>query len=283
MFTASMKNLHSSFRDLRKLTRPSKIELRFLLLLVLFLLVPNIYSQSASQVTGARNDRVVIRPRTILIVRHGKLIRDFPGKQRATIRYPLISGLSDARVLRRVQSILQVKNVFDTSVAEYRDGNWLEEFTYKLNYNKNYILDLTFEQSGLGAYPDTQTRHFAINLKSGAVIKASDAFLPRKRNSLLDLVKGKFQAELTQILVDLRESRRDPDDIRVAKEAQEALEFKPSDIDDFSVGDKGVTFLYDAGYPHVIQAFEPEGRYFFNYAELRSYIRRDGPLGQFIQ
>jgi hypothetical protein len=277
-----MKSLRSNFLGLCKLTRPSKIEMRFLLLLVFFLLVPTIYSQSVSQITVARNDRVVIRPRTILIVRHGKLIKDFPGKQRATIKYPLISGLSDGRVLRRVQSILQVKNVFDTSVAEYRDGNWLEEFTYNLNYNKNYILDITFEQSGLGAYPDTQTKHFAINLKNGAVIRVSDAFLPRKRNALFELVKGKFQAELKQILVDLRESRSDPEEIRVAKEAQEALEFEPSDIDDFSVGDKGVTFLYDAGYPHVIQAFEPEGRYFFSYAELKPYIKRDGPLGQFV-
>jgi len=255
--------------------------MRLLLLLVFFLLVSTSYYQAAPQRNFPRNDRVVVRPRTIVIVRR-ELAKTFPGKQRATIKYPLISGLSDARVLRRVQSLLQVKNVFDTSVAEYRDGNWLEEFSYEVSYNKNYILDITFTQDGLGAYPDTQTKHFAINLKNGAVIKASDAFLPQKLNGLLELVKGKFRAELRQVLVDLRESKSDPEDIRIAKEAQEALEFKLSDIDDFSISDKGVTFLYDAGYPHVIQAFEPEGRYFFSYPELKSYIKLDGPLGQFI-
>ena len=89
--------------------------------------------------------------------------------------------------------------------------------------------------------------------------------------------------ELAQILKDLGESKSDPEDIRIAKEAQEALEFKLSDIDDFSIGDKGVTFLYDAGYPHAIQAFEPNGEYFFSYSELKPFIRRDGPLGQFIR
>ena len=52
---------------------------------------------------------------------------------------------------------------------------------------------------------------------------------------------------------------------------------------DFQVGEKGITFLYDAGLPHVIEAFEPEGRYFFTYSELQRYINRGGPLGQFVR
>ena len=257
--------------------------MRLLLLLVLFLFVPHNYSKPTTQVTVAKNDRVILKPRTIVIVRSGTIVKDFPEKRRAIIRFPVLSGLGDARVLRKVQSILQIKNVFDTSVAEYREDNWLEKFSYEVNYNKNHILDITFSQSGSGAYPDSQTKHFAINLRSGSVIKVSDAFVSNKLDSLTGLVRAKFQAELSQILKDLAESKSDPEDIRIAKEAQDALEFKLSDIDEFSIGDKGVTFLYDAGYPHVIQAFEPEGRYFFSYEELKSYIKRDGPLGQFIQ
>jgi hypothetical protein len=254
--------------------------MRTLSLAVLLLLSSAIYSQPIAQV---RNDRVVVTARTIVIVRRGKIVKDFPEKKRATIKYPVVSGLGDARVLRRVQSVLQIRNVFDTSVAEYKQDNWLAEFGYEVNYNKNYVLDITFSQDGSGAYPDTQTRHFAINLKNGGVIKASDAFIGEKLPALANLVRAKFQTELKQILTDLAESKSDAEDIRVAKEAQEALEFKLSDIDDFSIGDKGVTFLYDAGYPHAIRAFEPEGRYFFSYAELKSFIKQDGPLGQFVK
>jgi hypothetical protein len=50
----------------------------------------------------------------------------------------------------------------------------------------------------------------------------------------------------------------------------------------FSVGAKGITFLYDAGYPHAIQAFEPMGTYFFSYLEFKPYIKRDSLLGQFL-
>jgi hypothetical protein len=61
------------------------------------------------------------------------------------------------------------------------------------------------------------------------------------------------------------------------------LSFKPGDLDEFVVGDGGVTFLYDAGFPHAIQAAQPEGRYFFSYARLSKFIKGDGPLGMFVK
>jgi hypothetical protein len=130
----------------------------------------------------------------VVIVRRGALIKDFPEKKTATVTYPVISGLKDPAVLKRV----------------------------------------------------------------------------------------KLQSELRKILADLGASKSDQEDVRIAKEAGEVLESKTDNLDDFSVGARGITFLYDAGYPHVIQAFEPEGRYFFSYAELKCHIKRDGILGQFV-
>jgi hypothetical protein len=144
-------------------------------------------------------------------------------------------------------------------------------------------LDITFTQDGLGAYPDTQTRHFAINLKNGNVIKASDVFINRSLPTLHTTLDGRLQGELKEILESLKDSKSDPEDVRIATEAQEPQGYTIENLDDFEIGAKGVTFLYDAGYPHVIQALEPIGRYFFSYSELKPFIRRDGPLGQFVQ
>jgi hypothetical protein len=252
---------------------------------LLLLLIASINLSAVRPVAAqAGTDRaVVVTPRTVVIIRRGALIKDFPSKKRATLTYPVISGLKDAQVLRRVQAILQVKNVFDTSIAEYREDNWLEDFSYKVNYNKNSILDITFTQEGSGAYPDTQTRHFAINLKSGSIIKASDVFITSSLPTLRGMLDGKLKSELKEILESLRDSKSDPEDVRVASEAQEPLDYKLENLDDFEVGAKGITFLYDAGYPHAIQAFEPNGRYFFSYSELKPFIKGDGPLGQFVQ
>jgi len=256
--------------------------MRLLSLVVLLLLAPAGYAQIKAP-PPQTNDRAIVTPRKVVIVRRGALARDFPGKKSATVIYPVISGLKDPKVLRRVQSILQVKNAFDMSLDDYRQDTWLAEFTFKVNYNKNHILDLTFTQDGSGAYPDTHTKHFTINLTTGTIVKASDVFEPAKLESLSALVNRKLQDELKQIVKENSGPGSDAEDTRIIKESQEVLEFKPENLDEFSVGAKGLTFLYDAGYPHVIQAFEPAGRYFFSYSELKPYIKRDGLLGQFVE
>jgi hypothetical protein len=57
-------------------------------------------------------------------------------------------------------------------------------------YNENYLLDITFQQSGVGAYPDTQTKHFLINLRNGLVTKAVDGFNPDSLATLAEIRKG---------------------------------------------------------------------------------------------
>lgn len=251
---------------------------------LLFLFIAPVSLSQVRPVTAqASTDQAVVKPRTVVIIRRGALTNDFPDKKRATVTYPVISGLGNPQVLRRVQTILQVKNVFDSSIAEYREDNWLEEFRYEVNYNKNSILDITFTQDGTGAYPDTQTKHFAINLRNGKAIKAADVFINSSLPTLRTMLDGKLQSELKEILESLKDSKSDPEDVRIASEAQEALGYTIENLDDFEVGAKGITFLYDAGYPHVIQAFEPIGRYFFTYSDLKPFIKRDGPLGQFVQ
>jgi hypothetical protein len=256
--------------------------MQLLSLVVLLLLAPASYAQLKPQ-QPQTNDRAIVTPRRIVIVRRGALARDYPGKKTATVTYPVVSGLKDPKVLRRVQSILEVKNAFDTSLAEYREDTWLSEFGYKVNFNRNSILDITFTQSGSGAYPDTHTKHFIINLKTGNIVKASDVFEQAKLDSLSAMVNRKLQDELKQIVKENSGPGSDAEDTRIIKESQEVLEFQPENLDEFSVGTKGLTFLYDAGYPHAIQAFEPAGRYFFSYSELKSYIKRDGLLGQFVE
>jgi hypothetical protein len=219
--------------------------------------------------------RVIIQKRRVVLVRTGKIAREFPEKRRAVVFYPIISGPKDSEVLRKVRAILDFKNIFGSSLAEYRQDAWLTDFDYKVNYNQNYILDITFTQSGIGAYPDTQTKHFAINLRNGELIKAADAFDASSLDTLAALVDKKLQAEVRQIKKD--NSGEDSQDLF------KDVKFKTSDLDDFSISNRGITFLYDAGFPHVVQALEPGGQYFFSYAQLKPHLKRDGSLAMFIR
>jgi hypothetical protein len=237
--------------------------------------------QAGSPAATQLADHAVIQRRKIVLIRTPELVRRFPHKKRAVVAYPVISGLN-AAVLRRIRSILDFKNIFNYSLKDYREDTWLDEFDYVVNHNGNHLLDITFSQSGSGAYPDDQSKHFLIDLRNGQVIKAADVFVAEGMARLTETIDRKLQAELKTILEELSDSESDPEDTAIAREAQEPLHFTLADLDNFSVGTKGVTFLYDAGYPHAIQAFEPQGRYFFSYSELKPYIKPDGPLGQFI-
>lgn len=221
--------------------------------------------------------RVAIRKGRTVIVRTGKIARQFPERRRAVINYPVVAGPGNSEVIRKVRSMLDIKNVFGTTLAEYRADAWLTEFDYKVNFNQDFILDITFTQSGVAAYPDTHTKHFAINLRNGELIRAADAFEPSSLDVLAAMVDAKLQAEIQETIRDSAEDRE------TARDLLKDLKIKASDLDDFSISEKGVTFLYDAGFPHAVQALQPVGEYFFSFAELRPHIRRDGPLGVFIR
>jgi hypothetical protein len=257
--------------------RGLRIIQRYLLLsLLLFVSV----SHAASFAVAAPSDAVpsvVIQKRRIVLVRTGKFVRDFPERKRAIVNYPVIVGPKNSPVLRKLRALFDFKNIFDTSLAEYRADTWLSEFDYKVNYNRNFILDITFVQDGVGAYPDTHTKHFAINLRNGELIKAADAFNSSSLAELAALVDKKLQTENQETI------RDSGDDKETARDLLKDLKFEASNLDEFSISDKGITFLYDAGFPHAVQALQPVGEYFFSFAELKSYIKRDGPLGVFVR
>lgn len=234
--------------------------------------------QARTSKPNRAEDRVVVQRHRIVLVRSRELAKRFPDRKTAVVTYPVISGLNNPLVLRRVRSALEFKNIFDYSLQEYREDAWLTEFSYFVNYNSNYLLDITFKQSGMAAYPDEQSRHFLINLKDGHMVKAQDAFESHKLNSLAALVDRELRREIKRIA----NENRDPDEKEAVDGAYDNLKFAVANLDEFSVSAKGITFLYDAGFPHVIKALEPEGRYFFSYSMLREYVKRDGPLGQFV-
>ncbi|HWN10487.1 MAG TPA: hypothetical protein VNO50_14680 [Pyrinomonadaceae bacterium] len=239
------------------------------------------------QATAARvtaEDRVVIQRRRVVLLRTGRVAREFPHKKRAVVTYPVVSGLRNPDALRRVRAHFDFKNIFDYSLKEYREDAWLEEFGYEVNHNGNSLLDITFRQTGSGAYPDDHEKHFLINLKDGNLVKASEAFAPDKLASLAAAVDRKLQEELRQLTSqNALDKESGPEERESLKQAYENLKFEIANLDEFSVGRKGITFIYDAGFPHVIQALEPAGRYTFTFAELKPYLNPNGPLGQFVR
>jgi hypothetical protein len=256
--------------------------MKILRLSLLILALPLTLFMMAPQTIVAAQDRVIVQPRRVVIRRTPKEAEGFPERGQAIVRLPIVRGLSDATILRRIQNALSMKNVFDVTLGEYRRNPGLLELNYKVIYNRNYLLDIEFSQDAEGAYPTFETKHVLVSLKNGMAVKAADAFDRDSLAALARLVDQKLKAEVKeQQQANEEDKSADADAKKSVADELNKLKFGVRNLDTFSVSDKGVTFLYDAGFPHVIQALAPTGNYFFSYAELRPYIKGNGPLGIF--
>ncbi|MBW4580193.1 MAG: DUF4163 domain-containing protein [Tildeniella nuda ZEHNDER 1965/U140] len=223
----------------------------------------------------ANNDRVLVETKTVTVTR-GKKGEAYPNYKEAIVKYPQVTGLSDQAVLRHVQAATSLKSVFGQSLAELRaefqKSWWLSEIDYTVHYNQRALLDLTFTISGVGAYPSTYDKHRLVNLKTGKIVNAADVFKRESVGTIAVMVNKVMQAEMKQAIAN---GDKEGADLREQLSRQR---FQIKHLNSFTVSDKGITFLYDFGFPHVMLALEPSGRYFFSYDQLRAYIKLDGAL-----
>ena len=105
---------------------------------------------------------------------------------------------------------------------------------------------------------------------------ARDVFV--KLSELAAKGKQRQAAEIKKAILEIK--KEDPEEENPAS-LFENTDFTVENLDKFSVSDKGITFWYDYGFPHVILALQPEGRYFFSWAELKPFIRRASLLARF--
>lgn len=196
------------------------------------------------------------------------------------VSYPLVAGADKFDVLRQVQATIDLKTVTGLSMDERRADfptfPWVAEMGYVVHYNNHGILDLTFTQVGSGMFSDVFINHLILDLRTGAILTASDVFDPAALAAILPLVEAKWRADMEGATATAAGYELDIRDQFTGR----VLTLK--NLDDFSISDQGVTFLYDFMFPHGIAEAAPSGRYFLSYQGLQPYIRQDGPLAVFV-
>ena len=130
--------------------------------------------------------------------------------------------------------------------------------------------------SGSGAYPSSSNKHRLVNLKTGKVVKAADVLKRESLSTIATMVNKAMQAEVKQAIAN---GDKEGADLREQLKNQR---FQTKHLDSFMISDKGVTFLYDFGFPHVILALQPSGKYFLSYSQLKAHIKPDGALKVFL-
>ncbi len=232
----------------------------------------------------ALSQTITITPKKTVYTRKGKV--SFKEKRTFTVTYPLFNGTMSPAAKKKLEKTISYWNVFGSTLVENMQNDWLDEASYQVNYNRDGFLDISLTQEGSAAYPDSQTINLVVDLKTGEHINLANVLKPASRAKLAEMVNQKLQAETSEIAQridkgEFGENDKESDDS--LKEQLKALEFTVDNFNEFKVNDKGMTILFDASFPHVIQAAQPDGQYFFTWAELKPFVRPDGLLGKFVK
>lgn len=226
--------------------------------------------------TGSLAQSVKITSRKVTYTRP-KPMADF--KKTFTVNYPKVKAATNA-LSKKIEASISFEKNFNFKVKdEMGEYQWLEEADYDVGYNKKGILSIYLSMSGTAAYPSSIGKTVVVNLKTGNQIKPSDVFT--NLAGLAAEIKKRQQLEIKQAKEDYKKDTENAD--FNSSEYFDTADFKVENLEGFSVSADGVIFIYDYGFPHVIQALQPTGNYSVTWAELKPFIKRGGLLEQFVR
>lgn len=147
---------------------------------------------------------------------------------------------------------------------------------------------------GIGAYPWTVTQSIVINYVTGDLIKIKDIFNENSLERLasvidefrqIDFKKAKLEEKyIGEISLNESDNLTESDQNSSWLEEMHGQEkFTIEDLNEFSLNEYGITFIYHFNFPHVIKGLEPEGKYHFGYESLKQFIKKDSVLEKFIK
>jgi hypothetical protein len=197
-----------------------------------------------------------------------------PEKKTFWINHPQVKAATPA-LANKIQSAISFEKVIPLNISEeINEVQWLEEADFRVDYNKNDILTVTLTIYGSGAYPSSSDKTVVVDARTGNPVKASDIFVDLK--GLAAMIRKAQEKEIAEgievIKKDPEMNETDPGSLFAD------ANYTAEDIKEFWVSDNGVTFMYEYGFPHVIQALEPNGEYVFTWAQLKSFIKPAGLL-----
>lgn len=199
-------------------------------------------------------------------------------KRTFTITYPKVSGVS-AALIKKIEANLSFEKAFEFSLRDEISTSYgLDSADFTVLYNKFGILNVELSEDVSGAYPSTYNKSVVINTKTGERVKAADIFT--KLSELAAKVKKSQAAEIKKGIALLKKENIDAEN---AAEYFNNTDYKTENLDDFSVSDKGITFRYDYEFAHAMLALQPDGRFFYSWAQLKPFIKRDGLLARFVR
>ncbi|MEK7725521.1 MAG: hypothetical protein AAB336_14305 [Acidobacteriota bacterium] len=206
-----------------------------------------------------------------------KVISSF--KKNFTITYPIVSGISPI-LAKKIEASISYKKVMLLDIEdEINNSDWLQEAEYQVGYNRRGVLNIYLSFTGIGAYEQYHGKNVVVDLKTGKRVTAKDVFT--KLDGLVSKIKNIQKEEIAESIKEIKE-QKDFGDVNT-EDLFRYVDFKKIHLEDFSVGENGISFQYDYGFPRIYMMIEPGNNYFLSWKEIKPYIKRGGLLQKFIR
>jgi hypothetical protein len=228
-----------------------------------------------------RPDRVNLKTKTAILTHKRQWPNGAVETIAAKIQYPVVQGDEMAKI----QDAISLQQAYGQSLAEiraeYQEYYWLREISYETNYNRNGVLQLTYTIAGVGAYPSQSEKYIPVDLYSGKIITPDTLFSQENQTKIAAIVDDMMQKAIQQAITE--KSQEFGLDAQEMHDRLDGKHFQAEDLKNFVIGDQGITFVYDFGFPHVSLALVPQEKYFVSYAQLQPYLRKQGVGARLLQ
>jgi len=144
---------------------------------------------------------------------------------------------------------------------------------FTVDGNVRNVLSLSISVETIYAYPDMHYSYLNFNSNTGAAVKITDIL----KESALPTIASRLDAVLQTRIATLKtEMAAEIMSGEISADQWDGLHVTAADLEQFSTTPEGITFHYDAGFPHVIQALEPDGEFAVTINDLDPAISPDG-------
>lgn len=208
---------------------------------------------------------------TGLVVHSAQLVLEGGGIV-TVMEWPVVVGEADDPAVEAINASLSWETVtgqpLEETVAIFADiQRGYTGADYAVNYDAGGILDITITTEFVGAYPSTERHYFCFDASTGERLGAEDILDPRQFDELVSILDAMLQERIGEAVLRCCE-----DGDGVPEEIYEGYGFTVEDLECFTVAGDGIWFHYDFGFPHVIEAAEPDGELFLPVGEITPFL-----------
>jgi hypothetical protein len=136
------------------------------------------------------------------------------------------------------------------------------------------VLSISVHYEYLGAYSTTNYAYLNFDLATGAKLEITDLLDKAQLPAIVARLEPMLQARIAKTKQEFAADIQSGD---IPADQWDALHVTVESLSSFTTTPAGITFHWDAGFPHVMQALAPDGELPIAFADLTGRINPRGP------